>query len=244
MNKNQVMLVIALNPLDPLVYCGGTILKYIQEQNDVHIFVISDGLGSYKINADSTMPSDKELQTSRAAYTSMYQNMGVKETVFLGENTIPFAPDNGICAQIAQEIHHVQPDFIVTYAKELDVDNLEFTKVAEAVVRARYMAKAVETANEDSTFKRKPLPVFGMEPFRAENCGWYPGLMIDITSTEEQKEKEISKQPEIVNKLKYYQQKARHRGVHASGRGGKKGCKYAEAFSFFSPVYGHNELVW
>lgn len=244
--NQQTMLVIAAYPSDPLVYCGGTILKYVEEGHAVHLMLLSDGLEQCSVFSAEELAADREgcRERRRQEFQSLYETMGVNSIQFCGYDDFPLVMGNDRCEQMAVYIRALRPDFIVTHAREKDLDCLDYTAAALAIVKSYAIASAAGAPCGGLDVSPRQTPMFGMEPFRPENCGWEPGIMIDITRYEAEKEKLMEGLTTEQLPIHLVQQRARARGVHSSGRGGKTGCKYAEAFSCYGPVYAHQYFVW
>lgn len=242
----QTMLVITAYPSDALLNCGGTLMKYIQEGHSIHLLIVSDGLTHSAVFTAAELEKDRAkcIRMRREEFTSLYLKMGVASVECLGLDDSPLTIDHALWEQIAARIRTIRPDFIVTHAREKDLDCLDYTSVAQAVVKAYAIASAAGAPCGGLAVSPRQTPMFGMEPLRPENCGWDPGIMIDITDYEPEKETFLANlsSEQVAGKL--IQQRARARGVHSSGRGGKTGCKYAEAFSCYGPVYAFQHFVW
>ncbi len=239
----QKMLMVTAYPSDGLIHCGGTLMKYAEEGHTIHLLVLTDGL--HRKTARPVQPaSQQDIQQRHEYFTGLYSGLGVACVEFLGLDDCPLSVDNAVCEQLAVKIRSFRPDFIVTHAREKDLDELNYTAAAKIVVQAYAIASAAGAFCQGLPVSPRQTPMFGIEPFRAENCGWTPGIMLDITAYEAQKESLLSSLNQEQISVHLIQQRARARGVHSSGRGGKASCKYAEAFSCYGPIYAHQHFVW
>ena len=134
----------------------------------------------------------------------------MEQVEFLGAEGFPLTLEPSLVQRLADTIREEKPDFIVTHAAEKDFSCLDHAAAARAVIQAA-----------DAASPEKPLPLFGMEPFRPELSGWHPGLMLDITDFEAQKEAALAGLQCAAPDKDFLIQRARARGVHSSGRGGK-----------------------
>ena len=231
----QKMMIITAFPADALENCGGSILKYHALGDEISLIVISDGLEAHSAFTADELKADRTgcCLSLRRELEEIYRSLGVTRVCFLGEDSYPLALGQDTVKTLAACIRKEAPDFIVTHGAEKDFACLDHATAAKAVIQAI-----------DAACPGRALPLFGMEPFRPELSGWHPDLMLDITDFEEQKEAALAALKSIQPDQLFLIQRARARGVHSSGRGGKLSCRYAEAFSAFQPVCTQPYLIW
>ncbi len=231
----QKMMIITAYPADALEGCGGSILKYHEAGDEICLVVIGDGLEAHSAFTAEELRSDRAgcCLRLRRETEEIYRSLGVNCVCFLGEDSYPLNPGKETVKTLAGCIREQAPDFIVTHGAEKDFACLDHAAAAKAVIQAA-----------DAAFPGKTLPLFGMEPFRPELSGWHPDLMLDITDFEEQKEAALAALKTVAPDREFLIRRARARGVHSSGRGGKLSCRFAEAFSAFQPVCTQPYLIW
>lgn len=228
MNK-QTMLIIAARALDIAEGCAGVIMKYAGEGCRIEALVLSDLDGADR----------------RPAITEALADIGVSGVAYWQLPALPLELDDAQCERLAVLLRGVRPDFILTAAREADLQTPDRGYVGAAVVRAAAIASAGGADCGGLPALPRQLPVFGLEPQNPEESGWAPDILIDVTPYFERKQAAVAalSQNSAARRLRCEQQ-AKNRAVYCSGRGGVTGCKYAEAFSRFGPIYAHGRFVW
>lgn len=128
-------LVIAAHPDDEVLGCGGSIAKWSQKGNDVHILIMAEGATSRDVKRDPKMRDSELLHLKK---------MGQKSSVILGAKSIEFIdfPDNrmdsveflDIVKSIESHIKRVKPSVVVTH--HLGDLNIDHQLIHKAVITA------------------------------------------------------------------------------------------------------------
>ena len=227
----QTLLIISASPSDFIWEAGATIARYVKEGHTVYSIILTDGDGAERDTAQ------KEVRQAASI-------LGVATTRFCGYAAAPLTMDASRCEELACRIREIRPDCIITHAKEKDMDQPNNFYTSEAVRCAYTIASAAGAACGGLAVSPRQTPMFGFEPHAPEIVGWRPGFMIDATDFWTMKEQAMAALKSESSRIPVATEKARIRGVHCAGRGGKTGCKYAEAFSSYGPIYAHGYFVW
>lgn len=102
-------LVLAPHPDDETFGCGGTLARLIEQGKEVRVCVITDGDASPSEN--STVAAVREAETREAA-----RILGITDLVFCKKADQGLWDDSALRQQIADEITHYQPDWILSAA--------------------------------------------------------------------------------------------------------------------------------
>ena len=112
-------------------------------------------------------------------------------------------------------------------------------------MKSYFIASAAGAPCEGLPVSPRQTPMFGLEPTHSEEIGWVPGVLIDVTPFLDQKMTAFDRLfPGDEHRRERCMEQMKNRAVHCSGRGGVTGCKFAEAFSSFGPIYAHGHFVW
>lgn len=229
----QTMLIICAHPSDFVWAAGATVSRYATEGHAVHIVVLADGEGE-----------SREYTTARDEARRAATVLGAAGLRFCGYDDKPLIMEADRCETLACTIREIRPDFIVTHARERDLAQPSHFYTSEAVRCASAIASAAGAACGGLPVSPRQTPIFGFEPSTPEIAGWLPGFMIDATPFWEKKEQAMCELKSEQERVRIVIERARIRGVHCTGRGGKTGSKYAEAFSTYGPIYAHGYFVW
>jgi len=124
------------------------------------------------------------------------------------------------------------------------VFNPDHNLTSQAVLKAYNIASGAGASLDGLPVSPRQTPIFGFEPHNTEACRFRPGLYIDITPVMETKVAAIKLCESQAGMLGPYIRKAETRGEQCRVRGGRPGCRYAEAFSSYGPIAKHGYFVW
>lgn len=227
----QTLLIISANPSDFVWEAGATVARYVKEGHTVHNIILTDG------DRPEGGASREEVQQAASI-------LGVASTLFCEYDPAPLVMDPLRCEELACRMREIRPDCILTHAKERDLDQPNNSCTAEAVRCAYTIASAAGAPCGGLAVSPRQTPMFGFEPRFPEVALWRPGFIIDATEFWSVKEQAMAALKSEASRIHVATEKAIMRGFHCSGRGGKNGCKYAEAFSSYGPIYAHGYFVW
>ena len=223
----QKMLVISAHPGDFVWRSAGTIAKYVNDGWQVRIICLSYGARGesaafYKTGGDYAACC--EVRKAEAAGAA--EALGA-EICFCGyeDFCLDMSPER--IRKLAEDMLAYEPDIILTHDTGKDRVN------PDHMITGRAVLEAYETAAEAGM---KYAPVFGFEPMNPELCGYKADVYIDITESWDQKVKAMECMQTQKKSRAAYEEKAVFRASYAAGRGGNKGCRYAETFSRFFPI--------
>ena len=227
--KKQTMLIVTVRASDAVEGCGGVIAKYAAEGHHVELIVLSDAEGAKR------EPLLREV----------LKGLGVSALEFADRPGMPLEWSDEDCEWLACRFRSIRPDFIVTHAKEPDLRSPDRGYASAAVMKSYFIASAAGAPCEGLPVSPRQTPMVGLEPTHSEEIGWVPGVLIDVTPFLDQKMTAFDRLfPGDEHRRERCMEQMKNRAVHCSGRGGVTGCKFAEAFSSFGPIYAHGHFVW
>lgn len=238
------MLIVSAHMGDFVWRSGGAIAKYVKEGHDVQLLVLSNGLRGeaqdyWKQEGANEIDGAKQRleEGQRAA-----EILGLSGFEFWDLMDYPMEITLAHIEALAHKFREFRPDFIVTHDK-YDAFNPDHNLTAATVLKA-YATASGAGFRDGLPVSPRQTPVFGFEPHSTEICDFKPGIYIDISDVFDikcQAMQVFSSQPAM---FAHYVRKAETRANEAVGRVGRKGCKYAEAFSCFNPVGSTGRFVW
>lgn len=230
------LLVVSAHAADFVWRSGGTIAKYISLGHDVRVIVLSLGVRGESNDLwkqpGQTLENVKSIREkeSRAAA----KILGVENIEYWNLEDYPMDLDRKILDRLMVTIRESRPDYIITHDKH-DILNPDHDAVYRAVFQASIMSnsRGIQLDNLPSTSQ---MQLFGFEPHQTELSSYIPGIIVDITSTYEQKVQAMQCFKSQSHLIEYYTQRAFMRGNHARRLSGHNEYKYAESFSKLFPV--------
>lgn len=227
--KKQTMLVITARASDIAEGCAGVIMKYADAGHRVAAVILSD-------------QDDAQQQPH---ITDVLTGIGVSHITYFQAPAMPLEISDAQCEQLAVILRDIRPDFIITSAREPDLQTPDRSYVSAAVVKAYAIASAAGACCGGLPVSPRQTPMFGLEPENPEESGWVPGILVDITPYFKRKREAVERlSPSSAASRVRCEEQAKNRAVYCAGRGGVTGCEYAEAFSCFGPIYAHSRFVW
>lgn len=242
----EKMLVVSAHVGDFVWRSAGTIAKYVKKGAEVHVIVLSYGArgesGVFYKQKRGTLEECKRIRREEAEKAAGV--LGIQSIVFCDYEDFSLEVDEEGLEWLAERFRNIRPDFILTHDKEKDFINPDHTKAAQAVMKAYAIASAKGASCHGTETLPRHIPMFGFEPMSPEACNYKPDIYIDITEEWEQKLNAMQCLKTQNGSMDAYIQKAILRASYCSGRGGCKGCRYAESFSMYAPVYAYDAFVW
>ena len=147
MVKTEIMkvLVIASHPDDEVIGCGGTIAKYVDNGDDVYVYIIADGCSARYV--DSTLryngcSADSEIKTRIDGAKKAADILGIKELLItnLKNQQLDTYPQLQINKSIEEKIDKINPDIVYTHTS--NDTNLDHRIVGESTLIA---ARKIDT---------------------------------------------------------------------------------------------------
>jgi len=126
----QSLLVVAAHPDDEVLGCGGTIARLAQQQAQVSVLFVADGV-SARDRADTS-----ELERRQTAANQAAQCLGIQSVIFgnFPDNRLDSVDLLDIVKPIEKAIAQYQPDLVLTHhAGDVNIDH---QRVHQAVVTA------------------------------------------------------------------------------------------------------------
>ena len=228
------VLIVTAHPDDEVLGCGGTIAKHCQQNDDVHLMILTDGVTSRSYDPQRPVSREEELRLNCNSITKRHQET-LKAAAKLGvspghlyqggfaDQRLDQYPLLDIIKKIEKIKEKIQPDVIYTHFwDDLNLDHQLTCQAVMTAFRPQSNGKKVSIylfEVPESTYLSIPQ---GKEAFR-------PGHYVDITSTI----------PLKLEALKMYESEARVypdlRSLQfmeelAKSRAQGKGFPYAEAF--------------
>ncbi len=110
--KEKSVLVIAAHPDDADFYCGGTLVKWIQEGAKVNYVICTDGaFGS----EDGSITTEELVELRRREQKAANQIIGVRSTVFLNYPDMGLVGGETLRKELAREIRRFKPQIIMSF---------------------------------------------------------------------------------------------------------------------------------
>ena len=172
------ILVIAAHPDDEVLGCGGTIVKHIQNGDEVHVLIIAEGV---------TSRDEERNPIRRKESLSKLKKMAHKAHKILGSNNIKLMdfPDNRmdsvdlleIIKAVEKEINIVKPEIIYTHHYgDLNIDH----RITHQAVLTACRPEPLRCVKRILTFE-----VQSSTEWQSPNIGtvFSPNVFIDISDT-------------------------------------------------------------
>lgn len=168
---NRVVLVIVAHSDDEALGCGGTIARHAREGDEVHLVILTDGVGARQTTNGDNAASRRQKACDEAA-----RILGIKSVMQFNfpDNQMDSIPLLSVTRQIETVAKNVQPDIVYTHhSGDLNIDH----QICNRAVLTTFRPFPGQTARA----------IFGFEV--ASATGWLPGgafepqHFVDITET-------------------------------------------------------------
>jgi len=238
------MLVVAAHMGDFIWRCGGSIAKYSELGDEVHIVVLSYGSRGeskdYWEKGGGTIEECNRVRREEGEKAA--QILGATSITFCEYEDYPMSIDKEGIENLATIFRKVRPDFILTHDKEDDVFNPDHNLTRQSVMTAYQTASGAGYIDGYEVSPRQ-TPIFGFEPHNTEICNFKPKVYIDISDVMDKKIEAMRVCQSQKGMCDQYIRKAEIRASQCATRGGKS-CAYSEAFSNFTPISEFGYFVW
>jgi N-acetylglucosamine malate deacetylase 1 len=224
MNNINKVLIVAAHPDDEILGCGGTIARHIDQNDEVSVLFLTDGVSSRNASlSDKILKNEKDKRKNAALEVSRY--LGYSNIVFgtFPDNKCDTVPLLDIVQFIEKNIDILKPNIVYThFCNDLNIDH---RKTFEAVITA---ARPTNSSSIDSIYSFE-VPSSTEWNFSNEVKQFSPNHFINIQRYFEKKE----------YALKCYEMEIRafpfprsFKGIDALAtfRGAQSGFSKAEAF--------------
>ena len=232
------ILVVAAHPDDEVLGCGGTIARHREENDEVHVVLMADGVTSRTYNPENKQLRSEELKLNKEAIIKR-QNEACKANQILGveQKNIHFLnfPDQrldsvpllDLIKGIEKIKKIVHPEIIYThFFNDLNLDHYLTVRATVTAFRSVLGAKYFMIYHFEAPETTSLSILHGAAPFR-------PNHFVNISKTLEKKiqalqayESEKRDYPDL-RSVEYIRK-------HARKRNKGSGSEYAEAFYQFS----------
>ena len=212
------VLIVAPHPDDETLGCGGTLLRHISEEDQVHWLImttITEESGFIKSRVDSRAKEITQVALN-------YQFSSIHQEKFV-TTCLDTYPNSELITSISESVNRLQPEIIYTpYRNDVHSDHAAvFDAVAACTKSFRYPSvkkvRAYETLSETE---------FSINP---EDSGFKPNLWVDISDYLDKKiqimklyDKEMGEHP--------FPRSEQNIRALATYRGAVAGCVAAESF--------------
>lgn len=225
MNKNKKILIVASHPDDEVLGCGASIVKHLDNKDDVRILILGEGITSRSNISNAN--KQKLLKSLHKNFQESAKLLGVHEIIIkkFPDNMFDIVPLLQIIQEIEKTIDEYSPDIVYTHNKsDVNIDHRKTLEAVEAACRPlpKICVEKILTFEVPSSTEWN----FIRTPFR-------PNVFNEIS------EKQLDKK---VSAMRCYKSEMREFPHPRSGeyikslatvRGSQAGFKLAEAFELF-----------
>lgn len=205
---------------DAEIYCGGTMRKYIERGDKVHVLVVTNG------NKGSFQYEPEELTSiRRAEQREACRRLGAQEPLFLNYEDNMMVDSVKLRLDLINMIRKVSPGIIITHTPR-DGSN-DHAAVGNGVIKALIALPFKNMPVDEEPMDQMPQ-VFFMEP--AGGIGFEPEQYVDITAVQDVKvhafkayESQMAYDPRYLENIE----------VVGRFRGYQSGYQYAEGFQAY-----------
>lgn len=240
--KGKKLLVVSAHAGDFIWRSGGTIAKYINEGAEVELIILS--YGARGESNDLWKKEHQTLENVKAARNEEIKqatnHLGISKYEIWDYQDYHMEITTEKTLQLLTKIREFRPDIILTHGPR-DAFNPDHELVSKFVFDTAVLATSRGVTDVDLASTTQSS-IFGFEPHQSEISDFKPEVIVDITSTYEQKVAAMNCFKAQKHLINYYSAKAALRGNHARRCSGNESYEYAEAFSRFFPYVG-GELV-
>lgn len=224
MKKSNKVLVVAAHPDDEILGCGGTIARHIDENDEVSVLFLTDGVSSRNTSlSDKILKNEKDKRKNAAL--EVYKYLGYSNIIFgkFPDNKCDTVPLLDIVQFIEKNIKITKPNIVYTHF--CDDLNIDHKKTFEAVITA---ARPINTSSIDSIYSFE-VPSSTEWNFSNEVKQFSPNYFINIQNYFEKKEYALKCYDMEIREFPFPRS---YKGIDAltSLRGVQSGFYKAEAF--------------
>ncbi len=220
---------VAAHPDDEVLGCGGTIARFAQEGDDVHIMLLGEGISSrYDHRSEADHETLRKLEADALAAGSL---LGAESVVFehLPDNRFDELPLLDIVKRVERRIAELHPQVIFTnHSGDLNVDH---RATFQAVLTATRPVNGC-TVRELYTFE---VPSSTEWAFQQIQPAFKPNVFVDIAMTIEAKVKGMQRY-ESEARLSPHPRSPEALRVISRRWGSVIGLEYVEAFEVVRAV--------
>ena len=137
MSNREIVLVVAAHPDDEVLGCGGTIAKHVDNGDQVHVLIMSEGITSRSIKRDR-LKDNKELTELAKAANKANSILGVSslELMDYPDNRMDSIELLDLVKEIEKIIHKLSPTIVYThYSNDLNIDHQIISKAVVTACR-------------------------------------------------------------------------------------------------------------
>lgn len=219
---NKKVLVVGAHPDDEVLGCGGTIAKYIQQNDEVFCLILGEGITSRYGRVKGLQKALKELKLE-AMHAS--EILGVKTVIFkdFRDNCFDTIPLLTLIKAVEEIKEEIKPDIIYTHHQgDLNIDH----QLTLRAVLTACRSLSGETVREIYSFEAASSTEWSSP--HAQNV-FIPNVFVDISETFEKK---IEALKAYKNEMREYPHPRSPEALCAIGMrwGSIVGCEKAEAF--------------
>jgi LmbE family N-acetylglucosaminyl deacetylase len=218
-------MVIAAHPDDADFLAGGTVARLAQEGHEVSYVVVTNG---NKGSGDRSLTSEQLVRIREEEQHQAAHVLGVRRVQFLGYEDGELEDTRDLRRAITREIRRLRPDLIITLNPHRTYTNFpgwhrDHRITGRVVMDCVYPLARDHLAFPELRSESEPHKVREVYMIQWEQ----PGLVIDITTTMEQKLEAIRCHASQIGDFKDFEARMRNR---AEALGREKGYRYAEGF--------------
>lgn len=205
---------------DAEIYCGGTLLRYIERGDQVTVLVVTNGnKGSYVLSPEETTRVRREEQREAC------KRLGAQEPMFYDYEDDMLVDSVQLRLDIVSAIRKVRPSVILTHTPQ-DGSN-DHSAVGVGVIKALISLPFKNIPVSEPPMTEMPQ-VFFMEP--AGGVGFQPEQYIDISA---QQERKVHAFQAYQSQIAYDPRYQENIEIVGRFRGYQAGCMYAEGFQAY-----------
>lgn len=222
--KNNVVLVVAAHPDDEILGCGGTIIKHIENGDEVHIAIMAEGLTSRDEKRDASARSDELSVLHANSFKALEIVGGSTLTMFdFPDNRMDSVDLLDVVKKIEGLVDKYNPNIVYTHhAGDVNIDH-KMTHDAVVTACRSLPGQCVRRILFFETVSSTEWQMATVDKFFMPN--WY----VDIGGYMEQKLKALEC---YESEMREYPHSRSYEAVKilAEYRGFTVGKRYAEAF--------------
>lgn len=225
----MTILVVAAHPDDEVLGCGGSMARFAQEKNAVHVLILGEGLTSRFKEASTAPASEKEKLHGQARAAGAL--LGAKSVTLHGlpDNRFDTVPLLEIVKAIEMKIEELKPETVFTqHGGDLNIDH-------ERTFRAVLTATRPMSGSPVKRVYAYEVPSSTEWAFQKFDPVFRPNTFVDIDATLEKKIAAMALY-EGENRAFPHPRSAQALRAHAQYWGSVAGLPAAEAFELIRAV--------